>query len=329
MLNYEKNQRECMKEVFERITSLPEEKQKMLLSRLEQAACGNFRKTSDPLIRQKGTSNIPLSFAQKRMWFLNQLDPDSPYYNMSAAAEITGPLDPHILNKALSAIIDRHQILRSYYTISSGEPLQHIKPAAQDSLRIVDLKDLPDGEKEAQIDEHIKKDALQRFDLHNGPLYRFTLIIAGEERFILLITFHHIVSDGWSVRLFLDEFMELYTKFISSIEYIYPYPQFQYSDYAAWQLKNYGSDNYKKQLSYWILKTKDLPGTLELPFSKPRPKIQTFNGKVLRFLIPGDLKLKISKLSQERNLTVYMIGLAAFQALLFRYTNLEKFGIGT
>lgn len=318
-----------MKEVFNRITALPEEKQKILLCRLEQAAGENFRAINEHLMPLKETDNIPLSFAQKRMWFLNQLDPDSPYYNMSAAAEISGRLDPYILNKTLSAITDRHQILRSYYTISDGEPLQHIRPASQETLTIIDLKSLPSVEKEAKIDELIKNDALLRFDLHNGPLYRFTLLIAAEERFILLITFHHIVSDGWSVRLFLDEFMELYLKFSNSADYIYSYPELQYSDYTAWQLKNYGSDNYKKQLSYWILKIKDLPGTLELPFSKPRPRIQTYNGRVLRFLIPGDLKLKIAKMSQERNLTVYMIGLAAFQALLFRYTNQEKFGIGT
>ena len=271
----------------------------------------------------------PLSFAQQRLWFLDQLEPGSPVYNLPIALRIAGPLDAGILVQSLDEILQRHETLRATFPAVDGQPVQIISPPKPPTLRRIDLQDLPVNEREAEALRLATEEARQPFDLAQGPLFRAKLLRLAEEEHILLLTIHHIVSDGWSFNVLMRELEALYTAF--SIGQPSPLPPLpiQYADFAHWQRQWLQGEVLETQLAYWKQQLAGALPVLELPTDRPRPAVQTFRGARQSLRLPASLIQPLNALSQQEDVTLFMTLLAAFQTLLYRYTGQEDILVGS
>ena len=217
------------------------------------------------------TGPLPLSFSQERLWFLDQLDPGSAAYNIPAAVELAGPLDAEVLREALGEVVRRHEALRTTFPSHGGEPYQAIAPAAPLQLPVVDVD-------AAAAADFARREAVQPFDLAAGPLLRATLLRLGAERHVLLLTMHHIVSDGWSMEILLRELVALYEAFAAGRPSPLPKLPVQYADFAVHQRRWLGGGALERQLDYWRRQLAGAPAGLDLPTDFPRPAVQTFDG---------------------------------------------------
>ncbi|HHH41043.1 MAG TPA: non-ribosomal peptide synthetase, partial [Chloroflexi bacterium] len=273
--------------------------------------------------------DLPLSFAQQRLWFLDQLEPGSPFYNIPTAVRLTGPLDVAALERSLNEIVRRHEALRTTFPTVDGRPRQHIAPELTLPLPVIDLRGLPEAEREAQALRLATEEAQRPFDLAQGPLIRALLLQLDDDDHIALLTMHHIVSDGWSMGILIQEIAVLYDAFAQGRPSPLPELSIQYADFAAWQRKWLRGEVLERQLSYWKERLADLPPLLELPTDRPRPAVQTFRGRTRSFVLPEALSRAIRELGRREGATLFMTLLAAFQALLYRYTGQERFAVGT
>jgi amino acid adenylation domain-containing protein len=267
------------------------------------------------------TDRLPLSFAQQRLWLLDQLEPDAATYNIPSVLEMTGPLDKPALERALSEIVRRHEALRTAFSVTDGaEPVQVISPAVPVTLPVVDLRDVPVADRRREADQRIKADARQPFDLAHGPLLRLQLLRLGDEEHLLQLNVHHIVSDGWSAVVFARELSALYKAFVAGRPSPLPELPVQYADYAVWQRNWLRGEVLDEQLNYWKKQLAGSSFALELPTDFSRPPVQTYHGAALSVEIPKDLTDRLRALSQREGATLYMTLLAAFQVLLHRYS---------
>jgi len=269
--------------------------------------------------------DLPLSFAQQRIWFLHQMDSQNPAYNESPTIRLTGSLNIEVLEQSLNAIIERHEILRTTFPMIDGKPIQKILPSLQINLLVVNLQDLPSN----QIEEIIAQELQKPFDLTQAPLVRFTLLDLGQESYILVPVIHHIIIDGWSKGIFFKELSYFYQSFLSKTPVNLPQLPIQYADFAVWQRQWLQGEILENQLNYWQKQLADAPPLLELPTDQPRPSIPTFQGHTLNFQIDPDLTDKLKTLSQRSGVTLFMTLLATFTTLLFRYSHQEDILIGT
>ena len=274
-------------------------------------------------------ADLPLSFAQERLWFLHQLDPDSTAYNVSAALRLTGPLHLDALGQAFSEIIRRHEPLRTTFSAAAGRPRQQIGAAEPVSLRLVDLSPLPEATRVEQCQSLAAQEAAQPFDLLHGPLLRLTVIRLGNHDHGLLVTMHHVVSDGWSTGVLVGELSTLYEAFSRGQSSPLPELSIQYADYAVWQRQWLDSGALETQLSYWVRQLKSAPPVLELPSDRPRPPVQTFRGASQSFALSERVLSALKALGQQQGSTLFMTLLAAFQVLLHRYTGQPDILVGT
>ncbi len=272
---------------------------------------------------------LPLSSGQQRLWFLDQLEPGSPLYNNPAAIRLDGPLDAAALERSLAAIVQRHEILRTVFVTRDGRPAQLILPALDTPLRTIDLRGLPAAERAAEVQRLAAADARASFDLTRGPLFRVTLLRTGEQEHVVLLTMHHIVSDGWSIGVLIDELTALYQAYTSGQEPpLAPLP-IQYADYAAWQRTWLAGPEATAQLAAWQERLAgDLP-PLDLPTDRPRPALQSYAGATRWFALPEALAGAVAALSRREGATPFMTLLAGFAALLHRYSGQETFCVGT
>ena len=217
--------------------------------------------------------DLPLSFAQQRLWFLDQLEPGSHAYNMPGAVRISGSLDQAALEKSLDEIVRRHETLRTTFPLRGGEPVQVVAAPAPLNLPVTDLRELPLGEREAQLDEILTREAHEPFDLARGPLLRVKLVRQADDEHVLLVTMHHIVSDGWSLDLFLRELATLYQAYTEGAESPLPQLQIQYADFASWQRNWLKDEKLGSLLGYWVKQLEGAPPVLELPTRPPAPGI--------------------------------------------------------
>ena len=282
-----------------------------------------------PLLPVERFGEMLVSFAQARLWFLEQLEPGSSAYNIPAAVRLTGSLDVAVLEQNLNEIVQRHEVLRTTFGMVSGEPRQVIAPALALTLRWVDLRDLPEAQQEIQVDRLATEEAQQPFDLAKGPLLRATLLHLGEAEHVLLLTMHHIVSDGWSMGVLIRELAALYQAFSTGKPSPLPQLPIQYADFAHWQRQWLQGEVLAAQLSYWQQQLTGAPALLELPTDRPRSAIQTFRGATQFLALPEPLTQKLKTLSQRSGVTLFMTLLAAFQTLLYRYTGQEDICIGS
>jgi amino acid adenylation domain-containing protein len=271
---------------------------------------------------------LPASFAQQRLWFLDQLEPGSAVYNMSAALRLTGPLHVPALQQSLDEIVRRHGALRTTFAQVEGELAQVIAPALSIALPVVDLQMLPVMEREAETAQLIAQEAEHPFDLAKGPLLRGRLLRLDEQEHMLVLTMHHIVSDAWSMGVFYQELTTLYAAFVRGKPSPLSEPPLQYADFALWQREWLQGDLLEEQLSYWKQRLADVPTVLELPIDRPRPAVQTYRGAVHRFALPTALSEALKALSRQEGATLFMTLLAAFQVLLYRYTGQDDILVG-
>ncbi|HEY0174439.1 MAG TPA: amino acid adenylation domain-containing protein, partial [Pyrinomonadaceae bacterium] len=271
---------------------------------------------------------LPLSFAQQRLWFLNRLAPDEASYNAPLAYSISGPLDVAALEESLNRIVERHEVLRTTITLAGGEPVQVVSPHSRLTLEVSDLSADPAGERLARARAEVEEEGRRPFDLARGPVVRARLLRLGPTEHVLAVTMHHIVSDGWSVGVFIKELAAFYEAFCRGEDPPLAELPIQYADYAAWQRGWLQGEELERQLAYWRGQLAGAPTVLELPADRPRPKMQTSRGAFERFEISADVISKLGDVSRQEGATLFMTLLAAFGVLLSRYTGQKDFLLG-
>ncbi len=265
----------------------------------------------------------PLSFAQQRLWFFDQLEPGNPFYNIPAAVEIKGTLNIAVLEQSLNAIAQRHAALRTTFMARDGKPFQAIAPTLSLTLPVVDLEKLPKTEQETTVQRLIKEEARQPFDLKSGSLLRCTLLRICQTEYIMLLTIHHIAADGWSMGVFLRELAAFYEGKSASV----PPLAIQYADFAVWERAQ--QEIFNAQLAYWKQQLKKPLPVLELPADRPRPPVQSFAGKKQLFELSESLTQELKALSRREKVTLFMTLLAAFKLLLYRYSGQQDILVGS
>ncbi|MBN1481963.1 amino acid adenylation domain-containing protein [candidate division KSB1 bacterium] len=272
---------------------------------------------------------LPMSFAQQRLWFLDQFEPDSPFYNIPTGVRFKGNLQKAVLVRAINKVIERHETLRTTFETVQDEASQIIHPYKPREFPVIDITDVPAGQQEARILNLARREAATPFNLRKGPLLRVTFIKAAEHDHVILITMHHIISDGWSMGVFVSEITTLYAAFSAGQESPLPALPIQYGDFAEWQQHYIAGEVLEKQQRYW---KKQLGGSLpilELPGDRPRPTVQTMVGANAEILVPEEITHAFKEMSRRAGVTLYMSLLAAFKVLLHRYTGLDDIIVGS
>jgi amino acid adenylation domain-containing protein/non-ribosomal peptide synthase protein (TIGR01720 family) len=283
-------------------------------------------------ISQDNNHNLPLSFAQQRLWFLDQLEEsNSATYNMASALNLQGPLHFTALKQSLLEIVQRHETLRTTFQMLNGTPVQMIHPFSTESLKLsmVDLRHLPSETQLLEVQRLANEDAQRPFTLTKGPLLRTTLWQLGPQEHVIGVTMHHIISDAWSLGLFIREFTTLYEAFSKGQSSPLPPLPIQYADFAYWQRQWLSRELLQKQLNYWQQQLAEMPTLLGLPSDHPRPPIQRFQGNIQSFEINKELSNKLTQLGQTNNATLFMVLLAAFVILLERYSGNDDLVVGS
>jgi amino acid adenylation domain-containing protein len=272
---------------------------------------------------------FPLSFSQQRLWVLDRLEPNTSVYNLPMAMMLKGKLDSEALNRTLSAIVQRHEVLRAQFRLNRGEPEQVIRPAMPLSIPVVDLSALPEDDRKAEAKRQVQKEAQRPFDLANDLLFRASLLKISDDEHVLLVTVHHIVFDGWSRAVLLRELTALYNAFSNDQPPPLPELPIQYTDFAAFQREYLSGERLAKQLEYWKRELGGAPTSLDLATDFPRPPLQTFDGAEVSTLLPPSLSEALRKLSRQQGTTMFMTLLAAFNVLLARYSGQEDIVVGS
>ena len=270
-------------------------------------------------------NEYPLSFTQKALWFFYQLAPESAAYNIAFAIRISSRIDAAALERAFQALVDRHSCLRTTFTAQGGQPIQRVQDHLQGYITKVSANAFGRDELIGAITE----EAYRPFDLERGPAFRFTLFTQSPEEHVLLLAVHHIVIDGWSFWVLLDELSELYEAHAGGAQPLLPAPAFKYSDYVYWQHDMVEGEEGERLFEYWKQALSgDLP-SLDLPTSRPRPPIQTYSGASYGFKLDYKLVSRVKELASSSGATAYMILLAAFQILLHRHTGQDDIIVGS
>jgi aspartate racemase len=263
------------------------------------------------------------------LWFLNQLEPSNPCYNIPIALTLTGKLNIAVLEQSINEILRRHEALRSIFPTLDGKPVQVIAPVLTLNVPVVELGELPEFERETKADLLAIEEALKPFDLASDPLLRITLLRLSESKHVLLVTMHQIVCDAWSVSVFFRELEALYQVFSSGTPDSLPELPIQYKDFVDWQQQWLGSEDYQTQLAYWKQQLAGTLPVLELPTDRPRSPAQTVRGARQSLELPVTLTESLKALSQQEGVTLFMTLLAAFKVLLYRYTGEEDIIVGS
>jgi len=271
----------------------------------------------------------PLSFAQQRLWFLDQLEPGNPAYNIPLAVRLTGELSPEALERSFAEVVRRHAALRTTFALEAGQPVQVIADPAPPDLRVLDLSDAPDEAREAWASRLAQEDAWHPFDLRCGPLLRLGLLRLAAQEHLLVVTLHHIVADGWSVGVLLREFGTLYPAFLRGEPSPLVELPLQYADFARWQRGFLQGDVLRRQTAYWKENLAGASVLLELPTDRPRPAVQTNRGASLDLVLPAPLSTAVHDLCRREEVTPFMLLVAAWAVVLGRHAGQEDVLVGT
>ncbi|MGB8509156.1 MAG: condensation domain-containing protein, partial [Pyrinomonadaceae bacterium] len=300
-----------------------------LAQSIEQELRGGQDMQTGSIERIARDEDLPLSFAQQRLWFLDQLESQTTAYNIPIVIRFTGALNAAVLGRSLNGIIRRHEILRTNFRMVNGRPAQVVTPARELELTEIDLREMLRAEREGKAVQLMTEEARQCFDLEEGALLRASLLRLDEEEHILLLTMHHIICDSWSMGVFLREVAALYEAYSSEKPSPLGELPLQYADYAAWQREWLQGEVYERQLEYWRGQLEGSPSVLELPTDRPRPLVQTTNGARQSIDLPLEVSEPLKRLSQKEGATLFMTLLAAFKVLLSRYTGQTEIAVGT
>ncbi len=275
-----------------------------------------------PLERASRAAQLPLSFAQQRLWFLDQLELGSAFYNVPLALRLIGKLNVSALESSLNEVIRRHEILRTNFVAVAGRPSQVI--ASERTLRL-----LPEESDQPAAHRRVKEEAERPFDLSHGPLLRCVLLRLGEREHFFLLTMHHIITDGWSLDIFFRELAAHYRAFSRQMPSHLEEPALQYADFAVWQREQFDGETLEAQLAYWKERLAGAPLSLPLPADRPRPLVQSYRGATRSVVLSESMTARLRNLSRAEGVTLFMLLLAAFQTLLHRYTGQDDFIVGT
>lgn len=274
-----------------------------------------------PLQAVSRALSLPLSHAQQRLWFIEQMEGSSATYNMPAAFRLEGPLNVAALSAALQQIVQRHEILRTYFTEADQQPIQQIDDSVVLHIPVLDIA-------ESEVFEHLRDHAQAPFHLREAPLFRASVLRVAPQQHVLLVNMHHIVCDGWSIGVLVRELTELYTAATEQREPALPELAVQYGDYAHWQ-RRWADATVASQLAYWRDQLDGLPPLLELPGDRPRPPVQSYRGGLHRFVLPRSLSADLARFSQTHGATVFMTLMTVFQVLLARHSGQTDIAVGT
>jgi aspartate racemase len=313
--------------VAARRSELSAEKRALLEKRLRGATKGAGKRTGIP--RRADRTTAPLSFAQQQLWFLDQLTPNSALYNLCAAVRVRGRLERDALEQALGAVVARHESLRTRFVAVEGSPEQIIDEPKPVKLPVIDLTALPAESREGEAQRRLGEEARRPFDLARDLMLRATLLKLGSAEHILGVTVHHIAADGWSLGVFFRELAASYEGFSAGREASLPELPIQYADFAAWQRGWLRGQVYERQLEFWKQRLAGAPAILELPADHPRPAVESFCGDCETLALPGELTERLKSLARQEGVTLFMLLLAAFQVLLYRYTRQADIVVGT
>jgi amino acid adenylation domain-containing protein len=308
--------------------SLSNDKQELIKLLLEQS--GRIPEIKAfPRPEQGGVSRFPASRAQQRLWFIDRLEGGSVGYRISVAIRLLGTLNLEWLQESLDCIVQRHEVLRTVFVSDDSDPLQQIAAEASFSLRVIDLAQYERAQAEKQICLHKIEEAQAHFDLRKGPLIRGRLLRLAAQEHVLLVTMHHIVSDGWSMNIFVRELSELYSAHREGRSHrLEPMP-IQYADYAQWQRELLSGEPLEKQLGYWRMRLAGIAPQVNLPTDRPRPESQTYRGGNVPVALGPQLSSKLRAFSQHHGVTLFMTLYAGWAVLLSRLSGEQEIVIGT
>ncbi|HEY6807133.1 MAG TPA: amino acid adenylation domain-containing protein [Pyrinomonadaceae bacterium] len=270
-----------------------------------------------------------MSSGQERLWFLDQLEPGSTFYNLPYAISIKGELSVAALERSLSEVMRRHEVLRGTFSNLDGRVVSLIDWSRSLYLAVVDLREFPREQNRRTAEELTRVEARRPFDLEHGPLIRVSLLRLTDDEYILLLTLHHIVADRWSIQILIRELSALYEVYVRGHASPLPVLPIQYADYAQWQREWLQSDAYAEHLAYWTRQLDGVPHVLGLPTDNPRPAIPSFKSKHVSFTLSAELTTGLKELSRSEGVTLFMVLVAGFQTLLQRYTQQTEVNIGT
>ena len=300
-----------------------------LAAAVEEALLGGVRAAVPPLAPVPRAEGLPLSFAQQRLWFLDQLDPGSTAYNIPSAFTLYGPADVRALAGAYSEILRRHEALRTTFPMVAGQPLQQIAPPAAVAVPVVDLAGLAAERRHAVAERLIADEARRSFDLARHPLVRLAMLRIGRDEHLAILVMHHIVADGWSIGVMVRELTTLYTASLLGTPSPLPELPVQYADYAVWQRGWLQGEVLQAELGWWREQLADAPPLLTLPLDRPRPAVASRRGRTRSLRLPADLASALARLGRQQGVTLFMILLAAWNALLLRLSGEGDLVVGT
>ncbi|MGZ7177564.1 amino acid adenylation domain-containing protein [Burkholderia gladioli] len=300
-----------------------------LAQRVEQARSLAAGVAIPPIERQARDTALPLSFAQQRLWFLQQFDTSSAFYNMPSALRLSGRLDLVALERTLNEIVRRHEILRTRFVAIDGTALQQIDPASAFTLDVLDLSALDETEREAAIADLADQEARTPFDLGRDYPLRVRIARAADTEHVVLFTMHHIASDGWSVGVLVEEIVSIYSAYLEGRPSPLPELAIQYADFSAWQRRWLSGEVLERQVDYWLEQLDPPPALLALPTDFPRPAVQRYRGSFVSFAVPADTLRGLHGLGRNHQATLFMTLAAAFYVLLSRYTGQHDLCVGT
>ncbi|MEH1772068.1 amino acid adenylation domain-containing protein [Nostoc sp.] len=320
-----------MSDILKRLEALSPEKRELVLQKLkkQQQSPQHNGKLTPPLTSVSREQSLPLSFAQQRLWFLDQLEGENCVYNVPFFWQINGFLNISALEQAITEIVQRHEVLRTSFCVVDESPIQVIHAHPQLTMQVRDWRQLTEENQLSKATQLATEELQQPFDLSNPPLLRVKLLQLSDQSYLLLLVIHHIVCDGWSMDIFRRELFSLYTAFCARKPSPLTELALQYADFAHWQRQWLQGKVLETQLNYWQKQLAAVPPLLELPTDKTRPSVQSFRGRSEFLELNQDLTQKLKRLSQESGTTLFMTLLTAFTLLLSRYSGQEDIIIGS
>jgi hypothetical protein len=275
------------------------------------------------------TSTLPLSFAQRRLWFIEQMGRAGHVYNICASVRLQGQLDEVALERSFNEIVRRHEALRTTFVMVDKQPMQVVVPALKIKTSIINLEALLEAEREPEVQRLLQKESKTPFDLARGPLLRVKLLRLSAHERVLMLTMHHIISDGWSMGVLVQEMVTLYEAFTQGKPSPLSDLSIQYPDFVLWQREQLQGEVLDKSLFYWKQQLAGAPAGLELPEDFPRQAITRYRGAKKAVALPADLSVALKALSEREGVTMFMTLLAAFKTLCYRYTGQADLVVGT
>ncbi len=316
-----------MSELNKRLAGLSPEKRELLLKKLRAQQKPNLK--NKRITKRSNPSEYPISSSQARLWFMNQLDPDSAFYNIPSAIRLTGNINLNTLRRSIYEIIRRHEVLRAgFVTNEKGEARQIIVPEYTIEMPLIDISDTAADRMEQKVEALLKADAAKPFDLTKPPLVRSFILKTKANEYVLSLNIHHIVTDGWSIGIIINEIISNYRILVKNPQTKLPDLYLQYADYAAWQKERAAGSSIEKQIQYWKNALSGMPEFLDLHTDFPRPDFQTYNGKQHPFKIDAVSTKKLRTLSKKMGVSLYALIMAVFQVFLHKISGQDDFGVG-